>query len=65
MFSLKEAKQIAANMSEGDEPYLVFRTPADAPCNQYPANIYNRGRYAICKASERAEYEAGGCEFVA
>ena len=43
---------------------LIFKTPKDAPCNQYPNNIYNTGHYMLCPADERAEYEAGGAVFV-
>ena len=65
MYTLKQAKAYAANLAAiHKEPWLVFKTPATAKVNQYPANIYNKGRYLACKASERAEYESGGCEFV-
>lgn len=65
MYTLKFAKKEAASLTKiHGEPWLVFRTPDGAPCNQYPANVFNKGRYAVCKASERRDYEMGGCEFV-
>lgn len=65
MMSLKQAKAHADNMSQlHGAPWLVFRTPATAPCNQAPANTFNAGRYAACPASERAEYESGGAVFI-
>lgn len=65
MYTLKQAKAYAANLSAlHGEPWLVFETPAAAKINQYPANIYNKGHYAACKASERADYEAGGARFI-
>lgn len=65
MMNLKQATAYAKRMTAlHGEPWLVFRTPDDAPCNQYPGNVYNTGRYHTCRASERADYEAGGAVFV-
>lgn len=64
MLSKKEALAHAKQMSElHNEPWIIFKTPKGAAINQYPLNIYNTGRYATCRLSEREEYEAGGCEF--
>lgn len=65
MYTLKQAQQYAEHMTFiHHEPWLVFKTPDGAHVNKYPANIYNKGRYAACKASERQEYERGGAVFV-
>lgn len=65
MYTLKQAKAEAQSLSKiHNEPWLVFRTPDNAAINQYPANVFNKGRYAVCKASERTDYEMGGCEFI-
>ena len=65
MFTLKQAKAKAAFFTElHGEPWLVFKVPASAPCNEHPANVYNTGKYSYCKASERADYEAGGAVFM-
>jgi hypothetical protein len=65
MFTLKQAKAQVQNLTAiHGEPWLIFKTPAGAACNQYPGNVFNKGPYAVCKASERADYEAGGCEFI-
>lgn len=64
MMSLKQAKAHAKRMTElHGEQWLVFITPASAPCNHGPASIYNKGRFLACRESERAEYEAGGATF--
>lgn len=64
MMSLKQAKAHAKAMTDlHGEQWLVFVTPASAPCNQGAAAIYNKGRYMACRESERAEYEAGGAVF--
>lgn len=64
MMSLKQAKAHAKAMTElHGEQWLVFITPADAPCNHGALAIYNKGRFAACRESERAEYEAGGATF--
>lgn len=64
MMTLKQAKAHAQAMTEmHGEPWLVFKTPAAAPCNTKPFSTYNQGRYAVCRASERADYEAGGAVF--
>lgn len=64
MMTLPDAKLRAEALGHlTGEPHLVFRTPADAPCNQAPANLHNKGRFAVCRASERDDYEAGGAEF--
>lgn len=65
MMTLKQAKKYAANLSAlRGEAWLVFKTPDSAPCNSYPANVHNTGRYHACKASERVEYEHGGAVFI-
>lgn len=64
MFTLKQAQAQAADLSTDGETWLVFKTPADAACNQHPANLFNKGRYCVCPASERNAYEAGGAQFV-
>lgn len=65
MYTLKQAREYAKNLSElHKEPWIVIKTPAEAKINQYPANLYNTGRYLACKQSERQEYEEGGCEVV-
>lgn len=64
MMTRKQAKAHAALMKQiHGEEWLIFKTPAHAPINQYPANIYNVGPYATCAASDRAEYEAEGAQF--
>ena len=66
MFTKCEAENHAAAMTAlHNELWLVFRTPADAPCNQYPANLFNTGRYATCPAYDRKEYAAEGAIFAA
>ena len=65
MYTLKEAQAYADRLAKmKGEPWIVFRTPDNAGINQHPANIYNSGRYAACRASEREDYEAGGAVFV-
>ena len=67
MFTLKQAKLYAKNMEfvqKDGERWLVFKTPYGAPINQAPANLYNKGRYHCCRASERPDYEAGGAAFI-
>lgn len=65
MFTLKQARAQAAHLSAlHGTPWLVFETPADAQCNQFPFNVHNAGRYAVCEADERADYEAGGAKFL-
>lgn len=64
MFTLKQAKRHAQQMADlHREPWVVFITPANAPCNHGPAAIYNTGRFLACRMSERDEYEAGGARF--
>lgn len=64
MLSLKQATAQAKILSDTHgEPWLVFITPADAPANHGIASIYNKGRFAVCRASEKADYEAGGAMF--
>lgn len=66
MLTLQAAREHAAQMAElHGEPWLVFKTPSDAPCNQSPCSALNSGRYAACRASEREEYEQGGVIFIA
>jgi hypothetical protein len=66
MMTKKQAEAYAARMANlHGSPWLVFKTPDNAACNEHPANIYNSGRYATCPASERADYEAGGAQFLA
>ena len=66
MLTLKQATAKAAMLTKmRGKPWLVFKTPANAVCNHHPANIYNTGRYECAPEDERAEYEAGGAEFVA
>ena len=64
MMSFKQAKAHAKAMTAlHGEQWLVFITPAAAPCNHGPAAIYNKGRFLACRASEKADYEAGGASF--
>lgn len=64
MMSRRQADAHAARMTRlHGRPWLVFRTPDGARCNQAPGNAYNTGRYAACDARERADYEAGGAVF--
>lgn len=64
MLTLKQAQKQARSLSAmHGERWLVFKTPATAPCNQHPANLFNKGRFAVCRNSERADYEAGGADF--
>lgn len=66
MMTLRQAKKHAEAMTRlHGVRWLVFKTPASAAINQYPLNLYNKGRYAACAESERADYEAGGAEFIA
>ena len=65
MYSLVQAKALANQYAElHGEPWAIFKTPTDATCNRPGFNLYNQGRYMVCRASERAEYEAGGAKFV-
>jgi hypothetical protein len=65
MYSLAQAKRLANIYAEDTgEEWAIFKTPENAMCNQPGFNTYNSGRYALCRASERAEYEAGGAKFV-
>lgn len=64
MMSLKQAIRHARKMTDlHGEQWLVFVTPASAPCNHGPASLHNKGRFLACRASEQAEYEAGGATF--
>lgn len=65
MMTLAEANRHAKNLQEitGRE-WLIFKTPDDAVCNQYPNNVVRTGQFATCRKSEREEYEAGGAEFL-
>lgn len=64
MMTLKQAIRHAKSMRAAHgEPWLVFITPANAPCNQGIAAIHNKGRFLACRASERGDYEAGGASF--
>lgn len=66
MLTLKQAKHKAKMLTEAQGvKWVIFITPADAPCNQKPANFYNEGRFACCKESEVAECQAGGAFFPA
>lgn len=66
MFTLLQAKKQAAQLSAmHGKPYLVFKTPANAICNQHPQNLFNTGVYCYCAADERDDYAFGGVEFVA
>lgn len=65
MLTFKQATAKAAAMTQmHGKPWLVFKTPSSAPCNQSPASMFNTGRYECCAADERADYEAGGAVFV-
>ncbi len=65
MMSLKQAKRHAVSMMKIHQvPWLVFKTPDSALCNQPGYNLHNKGRYCACRASERSDYEDGGAEFV-
>lgn len=62
MMTRKQALKHASLMEVlHGEDWLVFQTPINAPINSAPLNFCNRGPYAACRASERADYEAGGC----
>jgi hypothetical protein len=66
MFTLSQAKKQAAALAEmHGKPYLVFKTPANAICNQSPQNLFNTGNYCYCSADERNDYASGGVEFLA
>jgi hypothetical protein len=65
MYSLAQAKRLANIYAERDgEAWEVFKTPEDALCNQPIYNLHNQGRFMVCRASERADYEAGGAKFI-
>ena len=57
----KEARQYAATMEQiHRQPpgsWLPFKIPAGTRAREW-------GRYGCCKASERADYEAGGAVFL-
>ena len=64
MMTLKKAIKHAEQMETlHGEPWLVFITPAGAPCNHGAAALFNEGRFACCRASERDDYAAGGAQF--
>jgi hypothetical protein len=66
MMTKKKATTCARQMGSlhlDGEKWLVFRTADDALCNTRPLNTYNKGRYGACRASEKPQYEAGGCVF--
>lgn len=64
MWDLRRAKRHAVAMAKlHREPWIVFITPASAPCNHGAAAIYNTGRFLACRLSERADYAAGGATF--
>ena len=65
MLTLKQARLNAKRMeSITGKTFLVFEVPANAPCNEYPANVFNTGKYMTCKAEEKVAYEAGGARFI-
>jgi hypothetical protein len=64
MMTLKQSKAHAKAMTDlHGEPWLVFITPSKARINDGPISLYNQGRFMACAASEKADYEAGGCQF--
>lgn len=64
MMNLKAAKRYAKQMATiNGEPWIVFITPADAPCNQPGFSTYNEGRFAACPEAEKQVYMAGGASF--
>ena len=64
MYTRAQARNFAKAMEAiHGEPWVVFRTPSSAVCNQSPMNLFNAGHYAACPASEQEDYERGGAEF--
>ena len=64
MMSLKKAVKHAKAMTKlHGEQWLVFIVPRGALINKAGYNVYNDGVFAACRASEQAEYEAGGARF--
>lgn len=61
MMTRKQAeKQADALTRLKGEPWTVFKTPENATCNQDPFNMFNTGRYAVCRVAEEADYQDGG-----
>jgi len=64
MMTLKQAIRHANKMMAGQRvQWIVGMTPANAPCNQAPANTFNEGRWVAIRGDERADYAAGGMTF--
>jgi hypothetical protein len=64
MMTLKAAIKHAEAMEVlHGEPWLVFKTPDNAPINQGINALYNTGRFACCRSSEREDYADGGATF--
>lgn len=65
MMTKRQALKYAEHMTQRHgEAWVVFKTPDDAPINQYLRSVGNTRRYFVCTEAERADYEARGAKFL-